>query len=95
MRPSHWRALFAFCLAVSAVSSPADMFEPLCTATRVVGAVKVVRPGGREEPMRADHSYPYGTRILVPSTLGKGETGEPDAFRRFVAEKTGLAFRKL
>ena len=75
MRPFLQRAFFAFCLAVSAVSSPADMFEPLFTATRVVGAAKVVRPGRGEEPMRAERSYPYGTRILVPAANPKDKTG--------------------
>lgn len=75
MRPSFQRAFFAFCLAVSAASSPADMFEPLFTATRVVGAAKVVRPGRAEEPMRAERSYPYGTRILVPAANPKDKTG--------------------
>lgn len=75
MRLSLQRALLAFGLVLSAVSSPADMFEPLFTATRVVGDAKVVRPGRAEEPLRADRSYPYGSRIFVPAVNPKDKTG--------------------
>ena len=67
MRFSFQRALAAACVFVAgAPFASADIFEPLFTATRVIGNVQVVRPGHAPEPMRVDHSYPYGTRIIVP-----------------------------
>ena len=80
MRLSFQRAIFASCvLLAGAPAASADIFEPLFTATRVVGAVQVVRPGREPEPMRIDHSYPYGTRILVPdaTTMTNGVPAAP------------------
>ncbi len=80
MRLSQPRAVFAACLLFAGASAAyADMFEPLFTATRVVGPVQVVRPGRSPEPMRPDHSYPYGTRILVPDevTMTNGVPAAP------------------
>ncbi|MBQ9727193.1 MAG: hypothetical protein IJV65_06775 [Kiritimatiellae bacterium] len=67
MRFPVLRVLPAACVFLAGASAAsADMFEPLFTATRVVGAVQVVRPGREAEPMRLDHAYPYGTRVIVP-----------------------------
>lgn len=80
MRLSLQRAILASCaLLAGAPAASADIFEPLFTATRVVGPVQVVRPGRAPEPMRIDHSYPYGTRILVPdaTTMTNGVPAAP------------------
>lgn len=64
------RCVFAAgCVALAAAFPVrADViFEPLFTASRVVGPVKIVRPGRQAEAMRVDHAYPYGSRILVPA----------------------------
>ena len=75
MRSSFQRMLFAFCLAASAGAASADMFEPLFSATRVVGNAKIVRPGRTAEKLRPEHSYPYGSRILVPALDPKDRSG--------------------
>ena len=73
MRFSNQRVLLAACLFFAGASAAsADMFEPLFTATRVVGAVQVVRPGRPAEPMRLDHAYPFETRIIVPEAVTNG-----------------------
>ena len=71
MRVHPQRAFSVACLLFVAGASVASaaIFEPLFTATRVIGNVKVVRPGRAPEPMRLDHSYPYGTRIIVPDEM--------------------------
>ena len=70
MRSSCQRALMAACvLFVGATVASADIFEPLFTVTRVIGDVQVVRPGHAPEKMLLDHSYPYGTRIIVPDQM--------------------------
>ena len=67
MRFPAQRVLAAVCVFLAgALVASADMFEPLFTATRVVGDVRVVRPGRKAERMRVDHAFPYGTRVLVP-----------------------------
>ena len=81
MRLSSRSLLLAGCLALAgAFPARADViFEPLFTATRVVGPVRIVRPGRAAEPMRVDHAYPYGSRILVPSepTMTNGVPAAP------------------
>lgn len=71
MRVHPQRAFSVACLLFVAGASvaSADIFEPLFTATRVIGNVQVVRPGRAPEPMRLDHAYPYGTRIIVPDEM--------------------------
>lgn len=66
MRFPFQRVLLASCLAFAgATAASADMFEPLFTVSRLVGPAEVIRPGRAAEPLRLDHSYPYGSRIVV------------------------------
>lgn len=68
MRFSLQRVLLASCFVYAgATVASADIFEPLFTVSRVVGSAQIVRPGRAAEPLKVDHSYPYGSRILVPS----------------------------
>lgn len=60
------RLMFSAVLFVACGSAFAAMFEPLFTAVRVVGDVRIVRPDGSESQMKEDFSYPYGSRIIVP-----------------------------
>ena len=80
MRLSIQRAILASCVVLAGASvASADIFEPLFTVTRVVGAVQVERPGRAPEPMRLHHSYPYGSRIVVPDemTITNGAPAAP------------------
>ncbi len=65
MRQSKRLMFFAVLFVVSG-SAFAAMFEPLFTAVRVVGDVRIVRPDGSEAQLKEDFSYPYGSRIIVP-----------------------------
>lgn len=70
MRVPLHRALSAACVLFAGASvASANIFEPLFTATRVIGNVQAVRPGHAPERMLLDHSYPYGTRIIVPDEM--------------------------
>ena len=72
MRLRHFTATLAATTALACVSrAPAAIFEPLFMVTKVVGDAKVVRPDGRTEILRADHAYPYGSRISVPQALAR------------------------
>lgn len=61
--------LFAAAVLLCGAASSAAIFEPLFMVTKVVGDVRVEKPNGQVEPLRPDHAYPYGSRIMVPAEL--------------------------
>ena len=76
--------LFAFLAVLSASpAARAALFEPLFMVTKVTGDAWVVRPDGRQEPVRVDHAYPYGSRIRVATQLTKEQIA---AYRKADAE---------
>ena len=56
-------------LLCGAASAPAAIFEPRFMVTKSVGDVRIEKPNGQTELVRADHAYPYGSRIIVPAEL--------------------------
>lgn len=57
----------------------ADLFEPLFKITSVKGNVSIVRPGSTEpETAREEHTYPYGSRLIVPKWKSKSKAVEPE-----------------
>ena len=61
------RGLFAAAvLLCGAAPSVAALIEPLFMVTKAVGDVRIEKPNGQTELVRADHAYPYGSRLVVP-----------------------------